>query len=175
MRPTDDEPGTRGGALERRTLLLAGAAAVTLTGCSLNNPFSDEKVPAAEAVRDLAPDVAVAVEAVTLLLAARAAVEDTVAAHPALRNRLLGLGATHRAHLDALVAAVPDRVDVSAAPTSYVVPPGRGAALASVRTAEATLQDQLVALAMRAESGPFARLLGTMSAAVSQRLAVLDR
>jgi len=175
MRPTDEDPGTRSRALDRRTLLLAGAASLTLTGCSLNNPFSDEKTPAAEAVRDLAPDVAVAVEAVTLLLAAGAAVEATAAAYPDLTKTLAGLTATHTAHLDALTAAVPERVDVSAAPTPYVVPTSRGGALAAVRTSEATLQDKLVALAMRAESGPFARLLGTMSAAVSQQLVVLDR
>lgn len=175
MRPTDEDPKTRGGGLDRRTLLLVGVASATLAGCSLNNPFSDEKTPAAEAVRDLAPDVAVAVEAVTLLLAAADALEATVAAHPTLSAPLAGLTATHQTHLDALVAAVPERVDVSSEPTPYVVPPSRGAALAAVRTSEATVQSQLVALAMRAESGPFARLLGTMSAAVSQQLAVLGR
>lgn len=161
--------------LERRTLLLAGAAGATLAGCSLNNPLSEEKTPASEAVRDLAPDVAVAVEAVTLLLTAGSAVTSTMATYPGLRTALAGFSATHRAHLNALTAAVPERVDVSADPAPYVVPPSRGGALAAVRSAEATLQERLVALAMRAESGPFARLLGTMSAAVSQQLAVLDR
>ncbi len=174
-RSTDEGQRTPGRAVDRRTLLLVGAVGVTLTGCSLNNPFSTERTPAAEAVRDLSPDVAVAVEAVTLLLAAGAAVEATTAAYPTLDPRLSGFAATHRAHVAALSAAVPDRVDVSTDPTPYVVPPTRPAALAAVRRSETSLQDQLVGLALRAESGPFARLLGTMSAAVSQQLAVLAR
>lgn len=176
MTRATDEPRRAGaGAVERRTLLLAGAVGATLTGCSLNNPFSTERTPAAEAVRDLSPDVAVAVEAVTLLLAAAAAVEATATTYPALRARLTGLTATHQAHVAALSAAVPDRVDVTADPDPYVVPPTRGTALVSLRRAETTLHAQLVGLALRAESGPFARLLGTMSAAVSQQLAVLAR
>lgn len=174
-RPKDEATGGGARTLDRRTVLLAGAVGVTLSGCSLNNPFSSEKTPASEAVRDLAPDVAVAVEGVTLLLAAGATLAATTAAHPALTTPLAGLVAAHRAHVEALTAAVPERVDVTAAPDPVVVPPSRGAALAAVRTTEATLQDKLVGLALRAESGPFARLLGTMSAAVSQQLAVLGR
>ncbi len=175
MRPTDEAHGTPGRAVERRTLLLAGAVGAALTGCSLNNPFSTDKTPAAEAVRDLSPDVAVAVEAVTLLLAAGAAVEATAGTHPALSARLTGLTATHRAHVAALSAAVPDRVDVTADPAPYVVPLTRSAALVAVRRSETALQAKLVGLALRAESGPFARLLGTMSAALSQQLAVLGQ
>lgn len=156
-------------------MLLAGAVSMTLAGCSVNNPFSTEKTPAAEAVRDLSPDVAVAVEAVTVLLAAATAVKATAARHPALSTRLTGLTATHQAHVAALSAAVPDRVDVTTDPTPYAVPASRGAALAAVRRSETALQAELVGLALRAESGPFARLLGTMSAAVSQQLAVLGR
>lgn len=174
MRPTEEGRGTRG-RIERRTLLLAGAASVTLAGCSLNNPFGDPQDPAAEPVRDLAPDVAVAVEAVTLLLAAGAAVAATTAAYPALSKTLAGLAAAHTAHIDALRAAVPERVDLSADPTPYVVPTTRGRALVAVRTSEVSLQNTLVALAVRAESGQFARLLGTMSAAVAQQLAVVAR
>lgn len=175
MRPTDQHPRPAGRILERRTLLLAGVATATLAGCSLNNPFGSERTPASEAVRDLSPDVAVAVEAVTLLLAAGTAVDATVAAYPVLGSRLRGLAATHRAHVDALTAAVPERVDVAAEPVPYVVPSSRGAAVVSVRRSETVLQAQLVGLALRAESGAFARLLGTMSAAVSQQLAVLGR
>lgn len=175
MRSTEKGAAAAGPALGRRAVLLSGAAVVTLTGCSLNNPFSTEQIPATEAVRDLAPDVAVAIEAVTLLVAAASALAATTAAYPALAGRLASLAAAHQAHLDALTAAVPDRVDVSADPAPYEVPASRSAALASVRTSEAVLQDRLVALALRAESGAFARLLGSMSAAVAQRLVVLAR
>jgi len=175
MRPTDEVHRTPGRAVERRTVLLAGALGAALTGCSLNNPFSTEKTPSAEAVRDLSPDVAVAVEAVTLLLAATAAVETTAVTYPALSARLTGLVTTHQAHVAALSAAVPDRVDVTADPVPYVVPPTRNAALVAVRRSETALQAKLVGLALRAESGPFARFLGTMSAALSQQLVVLAR
>ena len=50
------------------------------------------------------------------------------------------------------------------------MPEAPPAALAQVRTSEQTLHDGLVGLAMRARSGAFARLLGSMAAATSQQL-----
>jgi hypothetical protein len=174
-------PQTRSGdRLSRRDTLRLGAGAVVgvagagaLAGCALNNPLTTEHTPAAEAVRDLAPDVAVAVEAATLVRGAIAAVGGTGERHPALTPRLAGLLATHRAHLDAVVDAVPDGVDTSAAGAAYVVPERAARALTQLAAHERTWHDGLVGLAMRAESGPFARLLGAMAAAVSQQLEVL--
>jgi hypothetical protein len=157
----------------RRTALGLGVGAATALatgGCTLNNPLRTEKTPAARAVRDLEPDVAVAVEAATLLRAAETAVTATGGRHPGLAPRLAGVLATHRAHLDRVVAAVPDGVDISGTAAPYVVPEAPPAALAQVRTSEQTLHDGLVGLAMRARSGPFARLLGAMAAATSQQL-----
>jgi hypothetical protein len=148
-----------------------GAATTLATGgCALDNPLRSEKTPAARAVRDLEPDVAVAVEAATLLRAAVTAVTATGDRHPGLAPRLTGALAAHRAHLDRVVAAVPDGVDISGAATPYVVPERPRAALAQVRTSEQSLHDGLVGLAMRARSGPFARLLGSMAAATAQQL-----
>lgn len=149
----------------------AGAAAsVALAGCAVNNPLKEERTPAAEAIRNLAPDVAVAVEAVTLIRSARLAASSTSERHPSLAPRCAGLLAAHDAHLAALVDAVPEGVDTSATGAAYTVPPRPARALARLTQAEHTLHDGLVGLAMRAESGPFARLLGSMSAAVSQQL-----
>jgi len=160
----------RGARLTRRGALGLGMG-VAVAGCSLNNPFSAEKTPAADAVRDLAPDVAVAVEAAALLRAAQAAVVSTGERHPAIAPKLAGLLATHRAHLDAVVDAVPDGVDTSPGTgTPYVVPARPARALTQLVTTEHALHDGLVGLALRAESGAFARLLGAMSAAVSQQL-----
>ena len=156
-----------------RRVLLAGSAGVLVAGCSLNNPLSDEKTPAAQAVRELAPDVAIADEAVTRIEAAAAAVAATGSAHPALAGRLAGLTRLHAAHLAAVRDAVPDRVDVSPLTPPAPVPPAPAAALRSIRVAERTLHDQLIALALRAQSGLFARLLGSMAAGLSQQLAVL--
>jgi hypothetical protein len=149
---------------------LGAAAGVALSGCSLNNPLDDDKTPAADAVRDLAPDVAVAVEAATLVRGAHSAVSRTTEQHPLLGTRLAGLLATHQAHLDAVVDAVPDGVDTSAGEAAYDVPARSGRAITRLAQAEQTVHDELVGLALRAESGPFARLLGAMAAAVSQQL-----
>lgn len=144
-----------------------------LSGCDLNNPLTEEEAPAAEAVRELDADVAVAVEAVTLVRTAQSAVSRTGEVHPALTGRLAGLVATHQAHLDALVDAVPEGVDTTAPGAPYDVPTRRRAAVAGVAAAETTLHDGLTGLALRARSGPFARLLGSMAAAVSQQVRVL--
>lgn len=154
----------------RRAVLSGAAGVVAVAGCSLNNPLSEERTPAARAVRDLDPDVAVAVEAVTLIRSARTAVEATGGRHVALAPRLAGLDALHSAHLDALVDAVPEGVDTSATGTPYAVPAGTAAALARLTGAERSLHDGLLGLAVRARSGPFARLLGSMTAGISQQL-----
>jgi len=149
------------------------AVGAALTGCALNNPLTTEKTPAAEATRDLAPDVAVAVEAVTLVRGAQAAATSTGQLHPGLALRLTGLLAAHQAHLEALVDAVPEGVDTSATGAAYVVPPRPALAVTRLSEAEQALHDGLVGLAVRAQSGAFARLLGAMAASLSQQLRVL--
>lgn len=171
-RPADER------GISRRTALGLGLGAVTtlgLTSCALNNPLHEESTPAARAVRDLQPDVAVAVEAATALRAALTAATATGARHAALAARLAGLVAAHQTHLARVLAAVPDGVGTSAPSTTYAVPATPAAALARLRASETTLHDGLVGLAMRAESGPFARLLGAMAAATSQQLQELGR
>jgi hypothetical protein len=166
------------GLLSRRGLLAAGAGGavlVPLAGCSVNNPFSDEETPAPEAVRDLSPDVAVAVEAVTAIRAVRDLVQASTRRHPQLVAPLQGLLDMHAAHLDALVDAVPDRVDTSGSAEPPAVPGRRPVARKRVLARERALQQQLVGFALRAQSGPFARLLGATSASVSQHLAVLEQ
>lgn len=159
--------------LSRRAVLAGGTGATVLglTGCSLNNPFDDEKTPAAEAVRELAPDVAVAVEAVAAIRTVHELLAQVAAARPALAAETAELKEMHQVHLDALTGAVPDRVDTS--PSASATAAKLSATRVFVRRTETDLHDRLVALALRAESGPFARLLGAMAAAISQRLAVL--
>lgn len=149
-----------------------GVGLSAVAGCTLNNPYNQDSTPAADATRDLAPDVAVAAEAATAIRTAAAAVSATSARHQQLAARLVGLQATHSAHLDAVVRAVPDGVDTSSSGNgaSYVVPARPAPALSQLVDGERTLHDALIGLAMRAESGPFARLLGAMAAAISQQL-----
>ena len=66
-----------------------------------------------------------------------------------------------------------DGVDTSAVGAAYVVPDRAAPALTQLVAHERSWHDGLVGLAMRAESGPFARLLGAMAAALSQQLEVL--
>jgi hypothetical protein len=169
-------PQTRAAAearLSRRAALGLGAGlgVVAVSGCALNNPLSTEETPAAKAVRDLAPDVAVAVQAVTLIRGGEAAASATSDKHPGLAAKLTGLLEAHRAHLAAVVDAVPDGVDTgSAGSAPYAVPPTPAAALTQLAATEQSLHDERVGLALRAESGQFARLLGAMAAALSQQL-----
>jgi hypothetical protein len=170
---TPQKPPATPARLSRRAALGLGAglSLSAATGCALNNPLSEEQTPAARAVRDLSPDVAIAVQAVTLVRAAESAVSATGQQHPALAPRLAGLLDAHRAHLRAVVDAVPDGVDTG--PTGdapYAVPAGASLALDQLTATERSLHDELFGLALRARSGPFARLLGAMAAALSQQL-----
>lgn len=169
------EPAAPPGPSRRGLLAVGavGAVAVLVGGCSVQNPFSAARTPAARVAGDLSPDVAVAVEASTLIRGMQAALGATTAAYPGLAPALSGLAAMHAAHLAAVQDAVPDRVDTSATGAPYVVPATREAARTGLLAAEQTHHDQLTGLALRAQSGPFAGLLGQMAASVSQHLAVL--
>src|SRR5689334_16258008 len=87
-------------------------------GCSLNNPFDDTKTPATEAVRDLSTDVALAVTAAAAIRDQQERLAATVAAFPTFAPFADRFGPVHEAHLAALIAAVPQDVDIepSAAP-----------------------------------------------------------
>jgi hypothetical protein len=69
------------------------------------------------------------------------------------------------------VNAVPDRASASASPAPYAVPRKREAALRALKIREQRLHTSLDRLALRAQSGDFARLLASMGAAIDQRLA----
>jgi hypothetical protein len=163
-----------GEVLSRRTLLAAGAGAAGLvaSGCSVNNPVSDE--PPTKPSTELAPDVAVATSALSEIRAVRTAVSGTLSRFPATGTRLNPLSTMHRAHEVSLADAVPDRARTSATPAPYVVPRKRDAALAKLATREQRLHDTLDGLALRAQSGDFARLLACMGAGISQQLAVWE-
>ncbi|MFC7494855.1 MULTISPECIES: hypothetical protein [unclassified Nocardioides] len=81
-----------------------------------------------------------------------------VTATAALTGREPALTEMHTAHLAALEAEAPTAA---------------AASRKQLRRAERDLQEFLVDAAMRAESGPLARLLASMSASVAQHLAAL--
>ena len=167
-----------GGAIEpgdvtsRRSLIAGtvGVAALLVSGCSVENPTSDDKAPRAAA--GLTPDVMVAIRALAEIRAVRAAVSSTVSRFPPSRPDLAPLLQMHRAHEASLVDAVPDRARPAARPAPYVVPRKRAVAIRRLGSREQRLHDTLAALSLRAESGDFARLLASMGAGITQRLTV---
>jgi hypothetical protein len=155
----------------RRTVLaglLGGAALLSLAGCS------DDDEPgtrAPDSPAGLAPDVAVATTALAEIRAVREAVTGTLRRFPATRSTIGSLVALHQKHEATLVDAVPSRASTSAAPAPYAVPRNRDKAVKALAVHEQRLHDTLDRLALRAQSGQFARLLASMGAAVHQRLA----
>lgn len=134
--------------LTRRTSLALGAAGGL--GLSLG-------VAGCGAEREPAPRSSEAGDA--------ALVDEVVAqitAVAAVAANVTRLGAMHAAHLTALDAEPPTPA------TSSATGP-------EVRAAEREHQRYLAEAAVRAESGPLARLLASMSAAVAQQLAVPGR
>ena len=159
--------------LSRRSLIVVGAAGLAglvASACSASDPVSDHEAP--KSPPELTPDVAVATSALAEIRAVRSAVDKTLARFPESRPRLVPFGQMHRAHEKSLADAVPARAQPAATPAPYVVPRKRDVALTGLATREQRLHDTLDALALRAQSGDFARLLASMGAAVSQRLAV---
>jgi hypothetical protein len=132
----------------RTTLALAGVGLVAVGGC--DDGGDDSPAPLPSASPD--PDTALVDRVVTRL---------TRAERIARGAGLAGLAALHRAHLEALDASASAR-------------PHRKVPADVVRRHERRLQSDLVAAAMAAQSGALARLLASMSAAVSQHLAVGD-
>ena len=161
-----------GNPLARRTLLavgVTGIAALGLAGCS--DHAASGKTAAKAPARGVSPDVAVATAALAAIRATQSAVVATQARYPGTRSQLMTLRQMHQAHEATLVHAVPDRASASVRPAPYAVPRGREAALRALRAHEQRLHTSLDGLALRAQSGDFARLLASMGAAVDQRLA----
>ncbi len=86
--------------------------------------------------------------------------------HPGLAPALTGLADLHQAHDDLIADSA--SASGSSTPTPVRIPARSGKALDLVRTRELSLQDEFADLARRARSGPLARLLASMSAAIAQ-------
>ncbi|HET9723035.1 MAG TPA: hypothetical protein VFR44_04235 [Actinomycetota bacterium] len=158
-------------ALTRRSLIAAGTAGLLLSGCAASDGGADPATRSdrPEPTPSLAPDVAVATTALAEIRATAAAVAATAARFPDLPG-LAALSSMHRAHEASLVEAVPERARSSAAPTPYAVPQRRPLAQRRLAAGEQRLHDTLDALALRAQSGDFARLLAAMGAGIAVRL-----
>lgn len=157
----------------------AGAVALLVHGCAVPNPLeSDAATPVDEALPTLEPDVAIAVEAVVAIRAVQGLLETATAQsgrkRAELRRETAGWQRMHAAHLDALTGAIPASVDLDAAGSDAADRDVRITGVHGTRgvaVAEDGLRLTMRGLALRAESGPFARLLGAIAAAIAQRLA----
>jgi hypothetical protein len=158
--------------LTRRTALTSGAVGLLLVaGCDLDDADSaprsgsstDTPTPAAD------PDAALVDSALDEMRSLWALVDDLGDAYPRLARSMHQLRRMHTAHIEALDGELPSHpggATVSTVPSQPI---------STVRRAETRLQRNLVDSAMAAQSGTLARLLASMSAAISQQLATLPK
>lgn len=108
--------------------------------------------------------------------------EQTATQHVGLATALAPVIAMHQAHAKALgtnpsasgsPSPNPSSSGTATDSTPLAVPPEANAALAQVRAQEAALQTELADGAEQAASGPLARTLASMAAAVAMHLATL--
>ncbi len=158
------------GPLRRRTLLGTGLVAAALSGCAVGETPRARPPTGRSSADTVAPDVAVATEALTAVRRVHEGVLGTRRRFPALGDLLSDLAVLHRAHDHVLADAVPEGAQAGSPERRYRVPHDRAKALRRLRATEQDLHDRLGDLARRAESGDFARLLAAMGAAVAQRL-----
>lgn len=189
-------------ALTRRSALagLVVAASTTWAGCTAD--ADREQAPRKKDTADAPapdPDVILAGLAVNRAQQMLDALDATVQRHPELSSLLGSAQTTHRAHIELMDEAAPDEAPdpsesaldgpssspsggTSGGPSGrpspagtapITVPAGRGQALALLATAEQDLSTALRRHAFVAQSGQFARLLASMSAAAGQHAAVL--
>ena len=175
--------------MRRRTALLAvaGLAGLALVGCTPEEPRRGEDAPR-PAEPEVDPDVAVAAEALANQEQILALLVATRTRHPRLDDLLAPAVAAHESHAALLAEAVPDGISEapstspstvgSPSPTSpggrrTSVPRNRTRALRQVVAAERDLALATKRHAFRAQSGAFARLLGSMAAAAAQQETVL--
>ncbi|HSE10174.1 MAG TPA: hypothetical protein VLB29_16055 [Nocardioidaceae bacterium] len=187
--PTTSDP-SRGARFSRRAALAAVAA---LSGAALVGCTREEQGPRRETAPEpvepqVDPDVLVAAQA----LANQQQILDLLTATQEAHSRFTGLLApvltAHEAHIALLQDAVPAGVSVSpstgpagpspspdrSADALPSVPRNRARALAQVAQAERELAIATKRHAFRAQSGAFARLLGSMAAAAAQYDVVLS-
>lgn len=190
-------------ALTRRSALagLVVAASTTWAGCTADS--GRERAPRKKDTADSPapdPDVILAGLAVSREQQMLDALDATVQRHPELASLLGSAQTTHRAHIELMDEAAPDEApspsesaldgpsgsasgepsdEPSDEPTTggtatITVPAGRGKALALLAAEEQDLSTALRRHAFVAQSGQFARLLASMSAAAGQHAAVLS-
>lgn len=162
---------------------LTGTLAGTLTGCTDSSlptgptdpPPTGSPSSSASGSTTRDHDVRLAAQVLDSEQAMLDRVLAALRAHPRLVATLAGARAAHSAHVDLLIGAVPPEARRPApAPRRRPVTPRSSAAALSVLAGR---EDRLARLrtthALDARSGPFARVLASMSAAAAQQSALL--
>jgi hypothetical protein len=179
-----------GARLSRRGALaaVAAVAGAALAGCT-DEEHGRRREGAPEPVEpQVDPDVLVAAQALANQRQILELLEATQEVHARLTELLAPVVAAHEAHIALLEDAVP--ADVSASPSvaptpaspspgepddlRETVPGRRDQALARLVQAEGELATATKRHAFRAQSGAFARLLGSMAASAAQYEATLS-
>lgn len=165
--------------VSRRTTLVGlgvtGVTAWVASGCTSGRPEpgSVSPSPSATPVDSGPPAVEPDVRLAATVLALEQSMLDQVLAtgrrHPRLRGRLRGARTAHQEHVRLLASAVPaGSGPTRAARRTPSVPKSPTAALAALARAEDRLAGSDRRSALAADSGAFARVLGSMAAAASQ-------
>jgi hypothetical protein len=182
----------RDAALARRTAVsgLVAAAAAVVTGCTPRGIDRRRRpTPSPSPTPDEDPDVTLAATVLREEQRVLGVVLATLEQHPAEAATLAGARTAHQAHVDLLTDAVPhgkrtstaspsegdspsEEASVSAAPPA--VPRRAGPALMAVAREEDRLSLLGRRSAFAAESGAFARVLGSMAAAAAQQSTTLS-
>lgn len=170
--------------MSRRAALavLAAAAGAAVAGCT---PAQEQhRVRRRRVEPKVDPDVAVAADALAGQKAVLELIVATQQRHKGLAQVLAPALTTQQAHVAVLARAVPDDVSPSPSTSSSPSPNGpdrrtsvpadQARALEKVVRAEQDLRTSTKRLAFNAESGAFARILGSMAAAAAQQAAALE-
>lgn len=182
-------PATPGPRLTRRAALGAVVAG-GLVACTPPRRGVRRREGLPEPVEpEIDPDVAVATEALAAQTAVIELVRATEERHGSLRERLGPVLEAHEAHAALLSDAVPSGASAAPSPSPSAsdsaspaapgdrrtrVPGDPARALRQVVAAEQTLATTTKRHAFRAQSGAFARVLGSMAAAAAQHAVVLE-
>jgi hypothetical protein len=145
---------------------------VATTACDVDDlrPPEDGPTPSPPPSASSAPDsdAALVTSVAVAILSANDLVGVVRRRHPALEASAGSFARMHRRHLGVLQPTGDLKTR-----TATRVPSSAAVALKELRGAELGLRRQLARASVQADSGALARLLASMSAAVSQHLAVL--
>jgi len=158
--------------MTRRTTI--GTALLLAGGCTADDDGEPGALPSeSPGVSDADFDLGILDEARARLAAMLELVRRASRRHPGLAPALTVFTDLHQAHDDLLADAA--STSGSSTPAPVGLPARSGKALDLVRTRELSLQGEFADLARRARSGPLARLLASMSAAIAQHVSGLPR